>query len=288
MNSLKLIFLFACLSLSHGQTYANDQQLYQEERVQIDALQKRFGFEKAPPTPYIRNPDVSEELWNALTPYFLPEHFPEKAALDYIFSQRRVLSSYKSMCKSGFLHLIPPNDKIIVAKHPYLKGYLIKAYTDKMELCDWYWWKKRIDGIHVIQEHIILYGYEGIMKAPRKWIYPLPPEPRHMEDAPYPKYFILVVEEMDILNPKKNRKAYRNQMTPEILNAFYTMLINLKLIDSVYADNTPFCKDGRLAFVDSEHSLCTNRPVPITVVAQYLSPAMHAYWEHLVVHGVGF
>lgn len=287
MILLRLVLLLACsLSLSYGATWANDPPFTQEEFIQTDALYKGLKFKDTPPTPYVRNPNVSEELWNTLAPYFLPERFPEKAALDYIFSLRRVLSSHKSMQKSGFIVLTNPNDKIVVARHPYLKGYLIKAYTDQMELPDWYWWKKRIDGIHVIREHITLYGYEGIMKAPRKWIYPVPPIPMPKAGAPYPKNFILVVEEMDILDAKKNKKAYRSRMTPEILDAFYTMLTSLKLIDSVYADNTPFCKDGRLAFVDSEHSLCTNRPVPLIVVKDYLSPTMQAYWEYLMHHGV--
>lgn len=248
-------------------------------------MQKKVSNETTISTQYVQNPYVSEVLWNTLSPYFLPEHFPEKAALDRIFSQRRVLSSIKSMYKSGFNLLTKPDDKIVVARHPHLKGYLIKAYTDEMNFPDWYWWKKRIDGMRAIQNAIIENGFQGIMKAPKKWIYPLPPEPQANEKAPYPKYFILVVEEMDILNFKKNRKAYKKQMTPEILDAYYTMLTSLLLIDSVYADNTIFCRDGRLAFVDSEHSLDTTMPVPITLVAQYLSPEMHAYWEQLIVNG---
>lgn len=285
MTSIRLLLLLT-LFFQCGQIIADDLDIDQEQWFQVEALQKRLHFKETPPTPYIRNTQVSDAIWNQLSPYFLPEHFPEKAALDHIFSNRRVLSSIHSMRKSGFILLTHPKDKIVVAKHPYLKGYLIKAYTDKMDFSDCYWWKKRIDGIRVIQEKIIACGYEGIMKTPKKWIYPLPEYPHPKEGAPYPKHFILIVEEMDILNFKQNRKAYRTKMTPEILNAFYIMLMDLKLLDSVYADNTPFCRDGRLAFVDSEHSLDTTRPVPITLVAQYLSSEMYAYWEQLVVHGL--
>ena len=242
-------------------------------------------FKETDPIPYVRNPYVSQEIWDTLSPYFIPEYFPEKAALDYIFSQRRVLSSIKSLWKSGFTLITDSNDKIVVAKHPYLKGYLIKAYTDTMDFPDYYWWKKRIDGIHAIQAKIEQYGLQGIMKTPKKWIYPLPAEPAPKEGAPYPKNFILIVEEMDILSYRKNLKAYKKKMTPQILDAFYIMLTELLLLDSVYADNTSFCKDGRLAFVDSEHSLDTTRPVPLTHVAQYLSPEMYAYWEQLIING---
>lgn len=258
-------------------------------KKKIDAkhhkTQKRVSKDQAISTEYVRNPYVSEELWNALSPYFLPENSPEKAALDSIFTKRRVLSSIKSMYKSGFNLITNHNDKIIVARHPYLKGYLIKAYTDDMPYPDWYWWKKRIDGINAIQTKIVESGYQGIMKTPRKWIYPLPAEPSPKVPTPDRKNFILVVEEMDILDYKKNKKAYKNQMTPQILDAFYIVLSDLRLIDSVYSDNTPFCKDGRLAFVDSEHSLDTTRPVPLSNVAQYLSPEMYSYWEQLIIRG---
>lgn len=248
-------------------------------------MQKRTYSDKTPSTHYVKNPYVSEEVWNMLSPYFLPDHFPEKAALDRIFSKRRVLSSTKSMAKSGFILITNPKDKIIVAKHPHLKGYLIKAYTDKMDAPDWYWWKKRIDGICAIQEKITQCGYQAIMKTPKKWIYPLPIEPSPKEETPHRKNFILVVEQMDIFNQKRNLHAYKTKMTTQILDALYIILMDLSLIDSVYADNTPFCKDGKLAFIDSEHSKDTTQPVPITTVANYLSPSMYAYWEQLFVNG---
>jgi hypothetical protein len=236
-------------------------------------------------TGYERNPFVSEEVWAALTPYFLPENCSQKATLDKIFSKRRVLSSRKSMVKSGFTLLTHKDDKIIVAKHPYLKGLLIKAYSDEMGAPDWFWWKKRIDGVRAIEQKIVQCGYQGMMKTPKKWIYPLPATPSPKNGAPYRKNFILVVEDMDILDRKHNLKAYRNKMTPQILDIFYIMLTDLLLLDSVYADNVPFCKDGKLAFIDTEHSLDTTRPVPVSTVAKYLSPAMYSYWEQLIIHG---
>lgn len=259
-----------------------------KKRLQVrrnQQIQKHVYSHETPPTEYERNPFVSEETWNTLSPYFIPEHFPEKAVLDKIFSQRRVLSSHKSMIKSGFILLTHKSDKIIVAKHPYLKGFLIKAYSDEMEAPDWYWWKKRIDGVRIIEEKIVQCGYQNIMKTPKKWIYPLPAYPSPKYGAPYRKNFILVVEDMNILRKKHNLKAYKKKMTPQILDALYIMLMDLKLLDSIYADNTPFCKDGKLAFIDTEHSLDITRPVPITSIAQYLSPEMYSYWEQLYING---
>lgn len=238
-----------------------------------------------PSKEYERNPFVDEVTWHTLSPYFIPRVFPVTAALDKIFQKNRVLHTRNSMIKAGFHLLSRPSDKVIVAKHPYLKGYLIKAYTDQMAASDLYWWKKRIDGARAIQEKIFQCGYQRMMKTPKKWIYPLPANPPPLHGDPYRKNFILVVEEMDILPKTHNLKAYKKKMTPTILNAFYIMLMDLKLIDSIYANNTPFCRDGRLAFVDTEHSLDTTRPVPITTVAKYLSSEMYSYWEQLILNG---
>lgn len=265
----------------------NDAPIFLRKKVPegYSWMQKKVSNEAGILTRYVQNPYVSEELWNTLFPYFLPEHFPEKTALDRIFSKRGVLNSFKSMTKAGFIIITNSKDKIVVAKHPYLKGYLIKAYTEDKEILDWYWWKKRIDGIQVIQEKITQYGFQGIMKTPKKWIYPLPPEPFPKGNQAHRKNFILIVQDMDILDNKKNLKAYQTKMTPQILDAFYILLTELLLIDSIYADNTPFCKDGKMAFIDSEHILDTTQPLHLTKVASYLSPEMYKYWEQLIVNG---
>lgn len=231
------------------------------------------------------NPHVDPILWQELTPYFLPADCREKAILDEIFSKRRVLSSVKSMRKAGFNLVTRPEEKILVARHPKLKGYLIKVYLDSMNIQEWYWWRKRIEGVKVIQASIERHGYQGIMKTPKKWIYPLPAEP-----SPKPEHtrrnFILVVQDIDILHDIYNRSAYKKKMTPQLLDALYTVITENLLIDAVYADNTSFCRDGRLAFIDTEHAQDRTQPVPLSAVGQYLSKEMRAYWEQLIVHGL--
>lgn len=234
---------------------------------------------------YTRPPTVSEDIWDELSPLFLPYDTPERVILDEIFSKRRVLSSFKSMSRAGFILVTDPKHKIIVAKHPKLEGLLFKIFLDSTDQSDDYWWRKRVINSTKIQETIDLYGYNAIMKTPKKWIYPLPIEPAAAEGS-YPKHFILVVEEMDILGRSDNLSAYRTMMTEDRLDAFYRLLSELKLLDSVYADNTPFCKDGRMAFIDTEHSMDTTQPVPISSVGQYLNPEMLKYWEQLIVNGI--
>lgn len=271
------IFLLLCSTLQSihgGITYAPS--------VTNEELAKKAALV---PTPYVRNPYVDEALWNSLIPYFLPDTSQEKAILDKIFSQSRVLSSIKSLEKAGFKLIVNPRDKIIVARHEKLRGFLIKAYLDTFDIPEWEWWQKRINGINVIQNSIYYHGYQNMLKTPLKWIYPIPAEP-----SPLPgntrRNFVLVVQEMDVLKDNKNRYAYKHRMNPTILNALFTVVMENLLIDSVYADNIPFCTDGRIAFIDTEHSQSTMFPVPIWNIGHYLSSDMLAYWEQLITHGV--
>ena len=120
------------------------------------------------------------------------------------------------------------------------------------------------------------------MKVPHKWIYPLPADPSPKEkEGIYRKNFILVTEEMDILSRKKNRKAYNKRITKKHLIALYTLINECGLLDSVYADNVPFCKDGKMAFIDTEHSL-NEPPYPLAFIGQYLNDEMLGYWEQLL------
>lgn len=233
---------------------------------------------------YERSPNVSLELWEQLTPYFLPEDSPEREALDEIFAKHRVLKSEKAMRKAGFL-IISPTDKIIVARHHKIKGFLVKVYIDNKSTEDeTYWWLKRASGARAVRECIYRHGFQDFMKVPQKWIYPLPLAPL-LKDGKKHRHFILVVEDVFPLNQEKNRRAYKRRMTPKILDALYILLKENFLIDSVYADNTPFCKDGKIAFLDTEHAFDHTRPVPFSTVGDFLSSDMVAYWEQLLNHG---
>jgi len=236
---------------------------------------------------YEPNPYVDPQVWEELTSYFLPEDHPIKNKLDSIFKKRRVLKSIGSLHAAGFRFLKNSQDKIIVVKHDELKGFLIKMYLDDSSEMEWVWWKKRVDGSKVIANAIQASGYEHIFKVPKKWIYPLPAQPSPASsDRIFRKNFILVVEKMDILSDRSNKKAWKKKMNRPTLEALYTIIMENLLLDSVYADNTPFCKDGKIAFIDTEHTLDTTQPIPIWAVGHYLSEEMLDYWEHLLIHGV--
>lgn len=232
---------------------------------------------------YVQNPYVDEALWNELQPYFLPENHPVKIALDSVFSKKRLLLSRKSMKDAGFNILRHPQRDIVIARHPRIKDYLVKAYLDNKKIDEWKWWKKRIDGVRQVQECIDRYNFNGMMKTPKKWIYPLPSEPSP-PNAPgiKRKNFILVVEDMNILSKKENLKAFKNHMTIPLLNALFIVLTENLLVDSIYAPNIPFCRDGKIAILDTEHFNNITRPMKLWKMMRYLNPEMRAYWKELV------
>lgn len=229
-----------------------------------------------------RNQYVDPGLWDELTPYFLPFDSAEKAILDKIFKKQRVLKSVKEMHKAGFFVITNPENKIIVAKHYKLPGYLIKVYLDTTDVHEWHWWRKRITGANLVRDAIANHGYQSFMKVPRKWIYPLPEEPSPKDkEGIMRKNFVLIVENMEILGPKDNLKAYKKQITKKHLIALYTLINECGLLDSVYADNVPFCEDGKMAFIDTEHSL-NPPPYPVSHVGQYLNSKMLGIWEQII------
>jgi hypothetical protein len=232
---------------------------------------------------YPYQPQVSQEVWEQLKPYFLPIHHPLKPKLDQIFHSSRVTLSKKTFQKAGFG--TPKSRKstnIYVGRHLKLPGVILKVYLDEqVPFPEWPNWMERILGAESIRKWIDHHGYGAYFKVPRKWIYPLPIKPSPPFSPSYfRRHFILVVEDMRILNPCENLKAYRKQMTRERLFAFYQILTELGLIDSVYPDNVPFTRDGRMAFIDTEHH--HKGPIQYSKLTRFLDPSLQAYWQQLV------
>lgn len=68
-------------------------------------------------------------------------------------------------------------------------------------------------------------------------------------------------------------------MTPKLLEAFYYLVKSEGLSDSVYAFNLPFCRDGKLAFIDTEHH--HEWPVYFQRTLKYLSEPMQKFLTEL-------
>jgi len=239
---------------------------------------------------YERPEHISPKIWNQVSPYFLPEEHPIKHYLDEIFLKRRTLHSKQEVAESDFTLLEDKEYDLMVAKHSQFPGYLIKFYYDYHEVSrlgtrgEWPLWIKRIQGIGRVKRSIAAHKFGHLVKVPQKWIYPLPPEA--VEPFPYEdgrknfrKNFILVEEDMEIVPATVNQKMYQN-MSQELLVALYTILNETQLYDSVYIDNNPFSKDGKLTFVDTEEY--DLKGVLYERITPYLSFHNQELWQALI------
>jgi len=127
-------------------------------------------------------------------------------------------------------------------------------------------------------------GSIGFFKVPKKWIYPLPADP-----SPPPgcrkKHFILVVEKIKTKKGGDNWAEWRSSsMSYERMEALYTLLDELGLIDSLFPDNVPFTKNGKQqAFIDTEHF--NGYPVNFDKLSKYFSTEKRCYWKKLIKDG---
>lgn len=231
---------------------------------------------------YAYNLHVPIDLWMQLKPYFLPVDHPIKKKLDRLFQQERVTLSEETFVAAGFsiTRRNRPHNAIVTG-HKKLKGYLLKVYLDSQPpISDWQMWLKRLKGVEVIDACIKRHDYTQFI-LPKKWIYPLPAEPSPpLTEQYHRKNFILVVEDMHILSHRENQKAYENKMTPSLLEAIYTILMECQLTDCAYIGNMPFTKHGKIAFIDTE--LFFNGIPNFDRIKKHLSAPMQAYLEQLI------
>ncbi|MBS4168478.1 hypothetical protein [Parachlamydia sp. AcF125] len=226
---------------------------------------------------------ISDHVWQAVFPYLLPENHPLKGPLDRIFSKSRALSNVRSLKQAGFYWTKKGSySAIYPTRHKKIKGYFIKIMTDEQENEDWKNWISRIYGAQATQKAIDELGYQSLLKVPKKYIYVLPHYPSPTSSCKKRKNFILLSEDMGIVERGKNKKMFRKKITKAHLNAIYNVVTKVGLKDSLYYNNIPWAKDGRLAFVDTEHHHAW--PVLYNRFFKLLSPEMLSHWKALIQH----
>lgn len=232
-------------------------------------------------------PNVSEEIWEEVRPYLLPPNHPAWPKLNRVFCKTRATQNPETFKKAGFKRWRPGRwSRVSASSHPELQEYFIKAYCD-CELgiiYDWRKWIHRIEGAETIRVCIKKYKLQSDFNVPHKWIYPLPKNPSPPKNSHYSrKNFILVAENMRIQDHDKNEKMYKKNMTKKLMDGLYTILQVCGLYDSVYCFNIPFCKDGRIAVIDTEYH--HKWPVPFQKLNHSFSKDMRAYWERITYKG---
>lgn len=218
---------------------------------------------------------ASPAVLHAIQEYLIPPGHPAKSILDNIFTYPSALASEQTLKKAGFVFTTSPLNKIIVAKHPALEGYLIKTYLDNTPYPkeEWKVLATRVEGARQVQQTLDLYGYQEIMKVPQKWIYHLPERNG--------RQYLLLVEDMHILPPKENLHCYLKKMTKKKLSALYTVITENGLMDSVYIRNIPFCEDGKIAFIDTELFAIPKEKICYACITHHFSSKMQRFWSKL-------
>ncbi len=221
-------------------------------------------------------PSISQDVWSEVEPYLLPEDHPIKSELDNIFSTNCIADGI-ALYKAGFRGYHHKNPlKVIVAKHPDLKGYIVKLFLDNQPAgLEWPHWIKRIEGAKLIQKTVEEKAYTATFKVPRKWIYFIPCK----SNDPSGRHFILVADDMNIIASDYNRSQWKYNTTYEQIYMFWDILETCGLFDSVYVDNIPYCKDGKYAFVDTEHYL--KWPIAYVKFNKYLKNGKLQLWKQL-------
>lgn len=234
---------------------------------------------------YLKPQSISLETWNAAKPYFFPSNHPLKKKLDLIFHSTRATASSKALKEAFFKIEQDKEQDLIVAKHPLLKGYVIKLYYDDYKLPnlsgvpgDAQYWINRVIGAERVRKSIQNRHLEDLFTVPRKWLYPLPDVPK--TDQPYPKQFILVSEDMDLVSHKKNEEMYRTVMTLRQLEGLYFIMRDAHLWDSIWIDNNIYTQDGKIAFIDTEEF--DTRAIEFDKMTSAFSFEMQSVWIKLL------
>lgn len=230
------------------------------------------------------NPLVPIDVWNFTKPFFLPHNHPLKAKLDRMFSEKRVIQSPETFKRAGFKrNRVGKWSRIMASNNPRLEGIYVKCFSD-MEpyIVDWDELSNRIIGAKGIKACIEKHGYQKIFKVPRKWLYPLPENPSPPNTPEFHrKNYVLIADDVRRVGHTSNDKKYKKSMTKKMLDALYTVIKEEGLCDSVYNFNVPFCKDGKMAFIDTEWHHCS-RPTNYQRMSKYFSPEMQEYWHFLI------
>ncbi len=152
--------------------------------------------------------------------------------------------------KTGFKILRSSDNKICVASHKTADGYLFKKYVSSgkrdslKDQIDNY--STRVDGARRLRSLIDEQGLRHVV-VPRKWIRELP---RDFGSGKRPAH-VLVVERLDLLDTRATERAY-NKIDEAVLRDLCVALYAFRGLDST-AKNVPFTRDGKIAFIDTEH-----------------------------------
>ena len=177
-------------------------------------------------------------------------HDPASLDLGPLFRDPRMFDTADTWRSAGFELLRESENKICVASHPSVEGYLFKKYVNagKREALDDQLanYEQRLEGARRLRGFISDRDMRHVV-VPKKWLRDLPPQfGSHGQSA-----HILIVERLDLLDEDETEQQYRD-IDKDTLRELCVALHAFRGLDSSLK-NVPFTTSGQIAFVDTEH-----------------------------------
>lgn len=170
--------------------------------------------------------------------YVLPEDHPLKAKLDALVDRETFVDT-KSAEANNWQAVSA--ERILVAAHPELDGYLIKSYSTEFKQPTYptalYRYVRRIRLVRKLRSLIERFNCKHLV-APQKWLYRIP-----KTDT-----YLLVAERIDTRDSSEALANLNEEQVEEFARVFRGM-------DgfALYPRNIPLTSDGKFAFIDTDH-----------------------------------
>jgi len=175
--------------------------------------------------------------------------FDDPASIDVeaLFRDGDMFESREAWSAAGFALIERSSDgKIMVARHPAVRGLLFKKYANTVGLSDQREnYASRVEGSRRLRSFVDAHHLSRVV-VPRKWLLDLPRRFSRKATA-----HVLVVEQLDLRSDAQTKEAYRD-IEPAVLADLCVVLYHFRGMDSI-AKNLPFVADGRIGLVDTEH-----------------------------------
>lgn len=249
------------------------------------SLSSLVGYQEAPTDTYrafypnfYHNPLITKSMREKMTKHLLPRNHKISPIMDALFGGARVTKNEETLLAAGFeITHRQQSSHVILAKHAALPGYIFKIYLDsetkrKKGKPGWYWLTNRCIGVKKIKRLIQKKRLKYFV-TPSKWLYPLPYFSKEDKQP-----VLLVVTDMQLASCGENIWAWKNLVTPEILDELYEILSH-GYASNFLTGNIPYTKSGKFALIDTEHP---KRTINLVKVKNYLSEEMQHYWDTLL------
>ncbi len=181
----------------------------------------------------------------------LPSDHHLQPVLQELFIHPTMFDSIENLKNEGFTLISHNPNKIMVASHSSLKGFLIKKFNNHIsqeEQLENY--LKRIEGARALADFIKSEHLESII-TPKKWLYTL----SHPFNQQGKTSYLLIVEKLDICEGKGKKdgevaKRY-HAISKKTLVELCKVVLQFRGLDSAPC-NMPFTKHNQIAFIDTE------------------------------------